>query len=42
MSYRTVTMRHDHDGFLLLSLLLCSASLCPEMTHDRDLLRSMT
>ena len=39
MDRRTVTMRHEYLGFLLRSLeqKLCSALLCPDMTHERDL-----
>ena len=39
MDRRTVTMRHVNPEFLLRSLEqeLCSALLCPDMTHERDL-----
>ena len=39
MDRYTVTMRHEHLEFLLCSFKqeLCSALLCPEMTHEQDL-----
>jgi hypothetical protein len=41
MSRTAFTMRQNHTVFLLLSLLLRTALRCPEMTHERDLSRSL-